>query len=82
MGKTNQSATNDYNTTINSNSNTLVSTCSEMKQLLNKEQSINNYSIKQKHVKKLNCFFASKNFELVTDMESMPDLNASKDASK
>ena len=49
--------------------NSLNATCFEIKQSVNKEQSISNYSIKAKHFKKLNCFFQSKHFELVTDME-------------
>lgn len=44
-------------------------TCQEMRQEVQSNENIANYSIKKKHHEKLACFFDSKNFELRTNIK-------------
>ena len=53
-----------------------------MKKDVNNMESLNNYSIKMKHSKNLQCFFNSKNFELRTELRPATPPSAEKPADK
>ena len=55
---------------VTKNTTDLKATCKDMKSDVNNEDCLFNYSIKKKHVKNLNCFFNSKNFELKTELKA------------
>jgi len=48
-----------------------TTTCNQLKNQATKKLTINNYSIKRKHLDNAGCFFASKHFELSTPYEKI-----------